>query len=559
MSVLQAVLADLAASVHQGVAAAAAAGVLPEVPDTLTVPLTPPPDPALGDFATPVAMSLARGMGRSPQAVAEAIAARVGTAGGRISRVDVAAPGFINFHLDPAWLADVVAEVLTAGPDYGRCNLGEGQRVSVEYVSANPVGPMTVVQARAGAFGDTLAKVLATCGYQVTREYYVNDAGNQIYEFAASVAARLRELGSGEPAEIPPGGYPGEYVRDVARAVAEGYRERLAELAPPERLEFLAEVAPQAMVDLQRQELASYGVEFDLWTSQRQLLASGAPRRAVATLKAAGYTYEAQGALWFAATTFGDDKDRVIIRSNGVPTYFTSDIAYHQAKLERADHVIDIVGPDHQGWIRWMRAVMAALDVPADRFEVIIVQHLRLLRGGQPVRHSKRAGELVTLSDIVTEVGRDATRYFFLSRAASSHLDFDLTLAATKSQENPAYYVQYAHARIASLLARAEATGYPTVGSPDLTLLTDPAERSLMRRLADWPEEVRLAAAGREVQRLAYYATDVARLFHGFYDTCRALDQPAPLGSARLALARATRQVLQLVLGHMGIAAPDHM
>ena len=534
-----------------------------------------PRDPSFGDFATGAAMVAAGHFRMPPRRIAEALAERLRAAAGqagdagllppwlRPTAVEVAGPGFVNVRLDGGWLLEVAVSLLREGPRAGVPDVGRGSRVQIEFVSANPTGPMNVVNARAAAVGDALARLLEAVGYRVTREYYVNDAGRQARLFAESVAARMAEL-LGEPASFPEEGYPGEYVREIA---AELLREQpeLARLEPQRRVERLQRLAVDRMLARQRQDLEAFGVRFDEWFRERSLYEQGRVEQVLQALQERGFLYEAEGARWLRSTAFGDDKDRVVVKSDGTLTYLASDIAYHDDKFRRGfDRVIDIWGPDHHGYVARMKAAVQALGYDPDRLEIIILQLVSLVRGGQAVRMSKRAGEFVTLAELLQEVGADAARYFFLQRSPESPVEVDLDLAALQSMENPVYYVQYAHARICSVFRQAESEGLevPAAASAEveqLRPLQTPHEQAVLKVLAAYAEEVRDAALRREPQRIVQYVYQLASAFHSFYNEHRLLHPDPQLRRARLALAEATRRVLADGLGLLGITAPQRM
>lgn len=527
-----------------------------------------PKNKAHGDFATAVALSMARSEKKAPRLIAEKIIAHAlailsapsTTTPLRVERIELAGPGFINFFLHPAWLQDQVRVIRQADTAFGTSDIGGGERVQVEFVSANPTGPLNIVNARAAAVGDTLARLLAATGFAVEREFYVNDAGNQVLKLGRSLEARLRQA-AGEDCPFPADGYPGAYLQDVARALwAAGVAGELLALPEEERIEALAQVATERIVAEQRALLERYGVHFDQWYHERRLRAEKAPEAVLALLQERGTTYQAEGAIWFASTRFGDDKDRVLVKSDGSYTYLLPDIAYHYSKLQRGfTKLLDLLGPDHHGYIARLQAAVTALGYPPDTLEVLIVQMVRLLRGGEQVRMSKRAGEFVTMAELLDEVGTDAARFFFLQRACESHLDFDLDLAKVQGNENPVFYVQYAHARIASILRQAKELGYNLSDDVPTASLQHPAELALLRRMADLPDEVASAALAREPHRLTYYAQDLAALFHAFYTECRVLGEEAELSQARLALTDAARIVLRNTLTLLGVTAPERM
>ncbi|MBI2321420.1 MAG: arginine--tRNA ligase [Chloroflexi bacterium] len=559
---------DLAALLHAALEDAQARGDLPAV-SVGEIPVERPQRPEHGDYASSVALKLARAARGRPLEIAARIAARLPSSP-LVERVEVAPPGFVNFWLSPAWLREQVAEITRLGPRFGAVDLGRGVRVQVEFVSANPTGPIHVGGGRGAAPGDCLAGVLAACGYDVQREYYVNDAGSRMEAFYQSVYARYLEA-LGRAATLPPDGYYGAYVADLARELAAevgpGYLDLPAEQATRE----LGDRAIRQMIAEAREDLARLGVRFDRWYSEQSLYERGAVQAAIARLRERGYIAEREGATWFVSSALGEDKDNVLIRSNGVPTYFSSDIAYHWDKLaERGfDWVIDLWGADHQGHVPRMKAAINALDLDPQRLHILIYQLVTLKRGGEVVRVSKRAGDIITLREVLDEVGADACRFFFLARAADSPMDFDLELAKQQSSENPVYYVQYAHARIASILryasGEAEEGGEhrPPAdllrGEPDLSLLTAPPEFALIRKMLELPEIVAVVARDLAPHHLPYYAQELAAVFHGFYRDCRVVSDDVPLSRARLALVQAAKTALANALGLMGVSAPERM
>jgi arginyl-tRNA synthetase len=547
---------EIEALVQQAARQAMEDGALPRValPDST---VERPQRPEHGDYASNIALRLARAAGTTPLSLAEAIAARV-PASDIVAQVEVAPPGFINFRLSPTWLAGQVEEVLRKGESFPRLDLGQGQRVQVEYVSANPTGPLTVAAGRGLAIGDTLANVLEAAGYRVEREYYINDAGTQTDTFAATLFARYRQL-HGEAVEVPPGAYTGEYVVDLAREAKDRFGDRLLGYrdspCPPELHRF----GMERMLERIREDLALMGARYDSWFSEQSLYPE--PYETVMRLlRERGYVTEKEGAIWFTSSALGEDKDNVLVRSNGRPTYFASDIAYHYHKffVRGYDRVVDIWGADHQGHVPRMKAAVAALGIDPERLVIIIHQLVTLKRGGEEVRVSKRAGEIITLREVVEEVGADACRFFFLSRAPNSHMDFDLELAARQSAENPVYYVQYAHARMAGILlhARERALDY---SDGDVSLLGEEPELALIRQVLRLPEMVETVARKLEPHLLPYYALDLATAFHDFYERCRVVSEDVPLSKARLKLVGATKAALAATLHLMGMSAPDRM
>jgi len=518
-----------------------------------------PREEAHGDYATNVAMVLARSVRRPPRQLAELIVKHLPSLP-PVERVEVAGPGFLNIFLTPKWCAAALREILAAGDSYGATEPGRGPRVRIEFVSANPTGPLVVVNARAAAVGDSLARILRSQGCTVSTEYYINDAGNQFEILARSLEVRIRRL-RGEAVELPENAYPGEYLIDIARdylAGVSGGGEPLGE----DRLQRLGRYAVARIVEGQRKVLRDYGVEFDRWVSEEESIRSARlPEQVIDELTAKGLTYEAEGALWFKATAFGDEKDRVLIKSDGELTYFAADIAYHLFKFRDVDRVIDLLGPDHHGYVPRIGATMLAFGKPAQAFGVLVVQLVNLLREGQPVRMSKRAGEFVTMEELISEVGTDAARFTFLTRRHDSPLDFDLDVVTRQSSENPVYYVQYCHARIASIFQhlREKKLREPEWDRVDLTLLALPEELSLIKRLLQFPDLVAGAALALEPHRVAYYLQELAQLFHPYYNRHRVIGDDLALTHARLALVRAVGQVVRNGLRLLGVSAPEKM
>ncbi|MGB4594067.1 MAG: arginine--tRNA ligase [Coriobacteriia bacterium] len=564
----------IASLVRDALAAAVAAGEfsLPEVPEPA---LERPRDPSHGDWSTNIAMRSAKVAGVPPRQLAQSIADRIASHPD-VAAVEVAGPGFINIRLSAAALQRVIAEVRERRLDYARIDLGGGKKAQVEFVSANPVGPMHVGHGRWAALGDSLARVLAHAGYTVEREFYVNDQGVQMDIFAASVAARYMEL-LGHRIEFPENGYRGAYINDIAAEILKSEGPSWAERTIEEREAHFKEQAYAAVLEHLKHVLHGMGVDFDVWFSERTLHgpgANGSPsaiESGIARLREGGYIFELDGATWFRSTDFGDDKDRVLIKADGSYTYFAADIAYHWNKFhERGfDLVIDIWGADHHGYVPRMKAAVAALGYPG-QLEVVIGQLVNLFRNGEAVRMSKRTGEMVTFEELLDEVGADAARYFFLRRSTDQALDFDIGLAKEQSADNPVYYVQYAHARICSILRKAadapDADDVETLAASlvpagvDLTPLTDDAELALFRKLEEFGEVVEVAARTLQPHKLTRYAEELAATFHQFYTVCRVVDSDAPaLTAARLAVVDSTRLALELVLSLLGVSAPQRM
>jgi arginyl-tRNA synthetase len=541
-------------------------GILPIPGDLpgIDIPVEYTRERAHGDFATPIALMLAGKVKRKPRDIAEAIADNMEIAKGKtryIQRVEVAGPGFINFFLDRKWLEDVLRVVISAGPQYGRSGVGCGKRIQLEFVSANPTGPMNIVNARAAAVGASLANILKASGHDVSTEYYVNDAGNQINVLGTSVELRYLEL-KGEDVTFPEWGYQGSYIVDIARLAMDKYDKKLKAMAAEERTRFFCDFALTQMLADQKASLSRFGVEFDVWFSERKLVEGDAVSRVIELLKQRGMVYDEDGASWLRTTEFGDEKDRVLVKSDGDYTYLAGDIAYHKNKLERGfELLINIWGPDHHGHVVPTRAGLQALGYPGGSLEVLLLQFLSLMSEGERVKMSKRAGEFITMDDLIDEVGSDAARYFLLMRNIESHLEFDLSLAKEHSQANPVYYIQYAHARISSIFRQAEERNMnlDDLDELDLSNLTEDAELDIMRKLASYPDEVVISAFERAPNRLAGYALDLAGLFHSLYNSHRVIGEDSDLTMARLALSRAVQTVLANVLGLLGISAPHEM
>ena len=546
-----------------------------------------------GDFACNVALTLARAAKTKPRDLAAAIVAAI-PASGLIAKIEVAGPGFINFFLTSSAYQNLVAQILEAGATYGRSKIGAGRRVQVEFVSANPTGPLHVGHGRGAAYGAAVADLLAAAGFAVHREYYVNDAGRQMDILATSVWLRYLEL-AGVGLTFPSNGYKGDYVYDIAatlhRENADAYRHAAAVIfqdIPPDEPQggdkeshidaliarcqaLLGPANYRKVFDLGlnviladiRQDLEEFGVVYDEWFSERSLADSGKVDSAIARLKKSGHMYEKDGAWWFRSTDYGDEKDRVVVRDNGQKTYFASDIAYHTDKLARGfDQVIDVWGADHHGYVPRVKAALSAMGDDASKLDVLLVQFAILYRGGAKAQMSTRSGEFVTLRELRDEVGNDAARFFYVLRKCEQHMDFDLDLAKSQSNDNPVYYLQYAHARICSVLRLAGEKGMArdrALGMDNLELLTEPQELALLATLARYPETIESAALSREPHQVAYYLREVATDFHAYYSHHTFLVDAAGLRNARLNLIDATRQVLANGLGLLGVSAPEGM
>jgi len=528
-----------------------------------SIALEVPKDARHGEFATPMALSLAGVARKAPREIASLIVEEMEQGGfsSYVERAEIAGPGFINFHLSSKWLVDTIGLVRSRDEKYGCSDYGRGERILVEFVSANPVGPLNIVNARAAAVGDTLVRLLNASGYSAASEFYVNDAGRQVSVLGESVYARYMEL-KGVDYPFPEDGYRGEYVKDVARKAMEEHGDRISAMDSDDARHFLQEFALNYILDWQRRSLEAYEVRFDRWFSERKLRQTGAVEDMVREMAEAGYTYEKDGAVWFRSSDYGDDKDRVLVKSDGLYTYVAPDLAYHRDKLARGfTKLIDILGPDHHGYEGRMQAGLKAFGYPDGTLEVLILQLVTLMRDGQPVKMSKRAGEFITMDDLLEEVPKDAARYFFIMRNTSSHLDFDLDLAKAQTTDNPVWYIQYAHARCCSIFRQAEAEGIqPTEWEQaDVSCLVHPSEIDLVRKMASFPDEVLTAALERAPSRIAKYALELAGLFHSFYTDCRVISDDEAQTRARLALVDAARIVLRNVLGIMGVSAPERM
>ncbi len=519
-----------------------------------------PGDPAFGDLSTTLAFGLAKALRRKPREIALQIAASAAFPSDLVDRVEVAGAGYLNFFIARPFWRHLVQEILRAGPTYGRADVGGRRRVLVEFVSANPTGPLVVVNARAAAVGDAIARLLEAVGYRPYREYYVNDAGNQFRTLALAMEVRCRQL-QGEDCQMPEEAYPGEYLIDLAREFLEQHGPEALSASEPERRDRLGRFAVERILDWQRVSLEAYGVTFDGWFSERNLRERGDTKQVIEALKARSFLYEHEGALWFRSTLFGDDKDRVLVKGDGEITYFLPDIAYHQDKFARGfAQVIDLWGPDHHGYVPRMQAAMQALGHPPEGLKILIVQLVRLMRGTEQVRMSKRAGQFVTMGELVDEVGRDAARFTFLTRRCDSQLDFDLELAKSASEDNPVYYVQYAHTRLCGILREAAKVSLPSPSpEDDLGPLDLPEEIGLIKQLALYPELIIGAAQALEPHRLTTYLHDLAAQFHGYYTRHRIISADRDLTRARLALVAALRVVMANALGLLGVSAPERM
>ncbi len=549
-----------------------------------------PADRAHGDFASNVAMASAKALHMAPRKIAEEIVNALVLEGSSFEKAEIAGPGFLNFYLSQKWYSRVVQNVIAEDKAYGNSDTGKGERVLVEFVSANPTGPMHVGNARGGAIGDSLSSVLQAAGYETEREFYINDAGNQIEKFGKSLSLRYMQLCSekgqavmkaaadteavckavygenGNTADfpMPEDVYLGQDIIAHAKHYYDLHGDALAAVSDEERRKALAAYALPINIQGLKDDLAQYRIHYDTWFPESKLHQDGSVKQIIEQLRASGYTYEQDGALWFKAEALGADKDFVIVRSNGIPTYVVPDIAYHYNKLvtRKFDRAIDILGADHHGYVPRLKAALTALGVDASRLTVVLMQMVAVMRDGKPVKQSKRSGKALTLVTLLEDIPADAARFFFNLREANSHFEFDLDLAVEKSSSNPVYYVQYAHARICSLIRNLEEAGVPMPqgGAAELDLLQTPAERELIRQLALMPAEIETAARLLDPSRLTKYTVDLAAQFHKFYDSCKVRDAETPaLRDARLLLCNAVRIVLGNTLGLLKVTAPERM
>jgi arginyl-tRNA synthetase len=549
---------EIARIVQEAVAAAQRSGALPSValPDIV---IERPQRPEHGDYATSLPLRLARAARENPIKLGEVLASHA-PPNEAIERVEVAPPGFVNFHLSEAWLSRQVDAILAAGPEFARVPVGRGQQVQVEFVSANPTGPLHAGNGRWAAMGGALTRVLAAAGFKVEAEYYFNDAGTQVDTFARTLYARYQQL-FGRDVPVPEDGYVGTYMIELAEQARERFGDSLlrAEGEPPP--EDLWRAGMEEVMAWIRRDLADLGVHFDNWYREQTVFETGYFDKVMSLLREKGLITEREGAVWFATSQLGADKDEVLVRSSGIPTYLATDIGYHYDKflVRDFDRVVDIWGADHQGHVRPLKLAMEALGLEPERLTIVIGQLVSLRRGDEVLKLSKRSGDIITLREVMDEVGKDACLYFFLSRSADVPIDFDLELAKQQSAENPVYYVQYAHARIAGILRTAQERLGDIEGG-DTALLTHPAELTLVRKMLTLPELVESIAVTLEPHHLPYYAQDLATTFHDFYEKCRVVDgDNLPLSKARLKLVAAVQSVLATTLDLMGMSAPDRM
>lgn len=543
------------------VKSATAKGELPES-DMPSFIIEKPSDKKNGDFSTNIAMAGARCYHKAPKMIAESIVNLLNLDGTLIDRAEIAGPGFINFYLSDDYYSKIVLDAVEQGENYGRSDYGNGKKMLVEFVSANPTGPMHIGNARGGAIGDCLASVLDAAGYYVQREFYINDAGNQIEKFATSLEVRYLQL-CGKEIEMPEDAYHGADITEHAKAFYEINGDKYADTESKERRDALVGYALPKNIDGLERDLKKYRIVYDKWFRESSLHNDGSVQKVIDALKEKGVTYEQDGALWFKASEFGNDKDIVLVRANGLPTYIVPDIAYHYNKLVTRgyDKAIDVLGADHHGYVPRMKAALTALGLDADRLDIVIMQMVRLVRNGETIKLSKRSGKAITLNTLLEEIPIDAARFFFNLREPNSHFDFDLELAAKQSSENPVYYVQYAHARICSILNKAKEQGFEmTVPSvEELNALNSSEERELISHLANLTDEIISAAKGYDPAKITHYVVELATLFHKFYNAQRVMIDDKKLMNARLYLCTAVKSTIKNILTMLKIDAPESM
>ena len=554
---------ELRNTIRSAMEKACANGELPQA-DIPEFSIEVPADRAHGDWATNAAMVSARAFHAAPRKIAEAITNNLSLDGTYFDRFEIAGPGFINFFLSKQFYVDVLKDIEALGTEYGRSDYGQGKKIMVEFVSANLTGPMHMGNARGGALGDCLAAVLDAAGYSVWREFYVNDAGNQIEKFGNSLEARYLQIYKGEDAvEFPEDGYHGDDIKERAAQFAEEFGDRYVDAAPEDRRKALVEFALPRNIAKMKADLAKYGIQYDEWFLESKLHNDGELEETIQILKDKGLTYDKEGALWYRATTFGAEKDEVLVRQNGNPTYFAADIAYHRNKFAKRgfDRCIDVWGADHHGHVARMKAAMDAVGLDGSKLDIVLIQLVRLVRNGEVVRMSKRTGKAIQLADLLDEVPVDAARFLFNMREATSQMDFDLDLAFQQDAQNPVYYVQYAHARICSILKALKAEGIEPRACTDeeLALLNTQEEIDLIRHLSAYTDEIVAAAKDYDPARITRYVITLANLFHKFYNTCRVKDEEDHLRAARICLCEAAATVIRNVLSLLKISAPESM
>jgi len=516
-----------------------------------------------GDIATNIALQLSRIVKMNPMDIAHFIINNIDVKNNIIEKVEIAKPGFINIWFKSNWLYQIVKEIQDKGKDYGKIDMGKGKRIQVEFVSVNPTGPLHVGHGKCAVVGDALSSILKAAGFSVEKEYYINDQGKQIDILGNSVQVRY-EILLGENREFPSDGYKGEYIIDIAKEIVNQYGDRFKGIDDQETLEFFKEFTLKKISAEIKKDLENFGVNFDVWFSEKSLYKKGRLQEVLTILDQRGFIYKEKGAVWVKTTAFDDEKDRVVIRENGIPTYFASDIAYHQDKYQRGfDKVIDVWGADHHGYIDRMKAAMKALGYPPDFFDVLIVQFVTLIKEGREVGMSTRGGEFITLKDLINEVGKDVARYFFLMRSYDSHTEFDLDIAKSQSMENPVYYIQYAYARICSIIKKAELAGIKLNGldidNINLQLLNTEEELKLIKKMSSLKDVIRKSAVTWKPHLLTTYLYDLASVFHKYYTVHRIIVEDAELSKSRLILINCTRIVLLNALNLLGISAPESM
>lgn len=562
MTIIENLKNTLAEKLEEAYKKAVSSGELADT-DELVINLEEPREKANGDYSSNMAMLLAKNLKTAPRNIAQAIVSHI-EIGGFIDKCEVAGAGFINFYLNNSWLYPVIEEIEKKGKDFGKSDIGKNQKYMIEFVSANPTGPMHMGNARGGALGDCLAELLSWAGYDVTREFYINDAGNQIEKFANSLEARYLQIYLGEDkVEFPEDGYQGDDIKEHAAAFAKINGDKYVETSSEERKAALVDYALEKNVAALKTDLENYRIFYDVWFRESVLHESGAVNEVIELFKKSGHTYEKDGALWFKSTDFGEEKDNVLVRANGIPTYFAADVAYHRNKIETRgfDKVIDIWGADHYGHVARMKNALAALGIEPDKLDVIIMQLVRLMQDGKPARMSKRTGKSITLNVLLEDISIDAARFFFNLRQADSHMDFDLDLARKQDSDNPVYYVQYAHARMCSILNLLKEDGICVENYDNLnvSLLKEPQEIELLKKLAALPEEIKAAALIYEPSKITRYCIELATMFHAFYNACHVRGVDEELSKARLKLVDSTRIVLSNVLTMLSIDAPERM
>lgn len=556
MNIVEQVQSNLKEEIKQAVIKAGLAAE-EQIPDVI---LETPKEKAHGDYSTNMAMQLARVAKKAPRMIAEQLIENFDSSKASIEKIEIAGPGFINFYMNNSYLTNLIPTVLDTGDQYGETNTGNGQKVQIEFVSANPTGDLHLGHARGAAVGDSLSSILAKAGYDVSREYYINDAGNQINNLALSVEARYFQA-LGMKKEMPADGYHGADIIGIGQRLADEFGDKYVNADEKERFDAFREYGLKYEMEKLKKDLEDFRVPFDVWYSETSLYQNGKIDDALKALKENGHVYEEEGATWFRSTEFGDDKDRVLIKNDGSYTYLTPDIAYHKDKLERGfEKLINVWGADHHGYIPRMKAAIQALGYGKDALEVEIIQLVHLYKNGEKMKMSKRTGKAVTMRDLVDEVGLDAVRYFFAMRSADTHMDFDLDLAVSQSNDNPVYYAQYAHARISSILRQGEEQGMALSADADFSLISAEKEIDLLKKLGEFPQAVAEAAEKRMPHRITNYIFELASAFHSFYNAEKVLDSDNPEKTkARLGLIKAVQTALRNALKLIGVSAPEKM